>query len=41
MAASFGSGVMLSLVSGMRGPSVISVGVMFALADGGLFKVII
>ncbi|PWA52991.1 hypothetical protein CTI12_AA449320 [Artemisia annua] len=39
MAAAFGSGVMLSLVTGMRGASVISVGVFFALANGGKFKV--
>ncbi|XP_071719751.1 chloroplastic import inner membrane translocase subunit HP30-2-like [Rutidosis leptorrhynchoides] len=39
MISGFGSGVMLSLVTGMRGPSVISVGVLFALVNGGLIKV--
>ncbi|GJR14855.1 nucleolar protein 14 [Tanacetum coccineum] len=38
MVTSFGSGVMLSLVSGMRGPDVISTGVILALVNGGIFK---
>nr|XP_043611804.1 chloroplastic import inner membrane translocase subunit HP30-2-like [Erigeron canadensis] len=36
--AGFGSGVTVSLVSGMRGPSVLSVGLVFALGSAGLFK---
>nr|XP_043609590.1 chloroplastic import inner membrane translocase subunit HP30-2-like [Erigeron canadensis] len=39
MMAGFGSGVMSSLVSGMSGPSVIPVGIFFALLSGGAFKV--
>ncbi|GJU58901.1 chloroplastic import inner membrane translocase subunit HP30-2 [Tanacetum coccineum] len=38
MVAGFGYGVALSLVTGMRGPKVMSVGVIFALFNGGLFK---
>ncbi|GJV46642.1 hypothetical protein Tco_1431178 [Tanacetum coccineum] len=34
----FGYGVALSLVTGMRGPRVMSVGVICALISGGLFK---
>ncbi|KAD5803600.1 hypothetical protein E3N88_14960 [Mikania micrantha] len=39
LAAGFSTGVVLSLVTGMRGPEVISVGVMFALVNGGVYKV--
>ncbi|XP_071720563.1 uncharacterized protein [Rutidosis leptorrhynchoides] len=38
MLASFGAGVALSLVTGMRGPSVISLGVFFALVDGAMYQ---
>ncbi|KAJ8763068.1 hypothetical protein K2173_023273 [Erythroxylum novogranatense] len=42
MAAAFGSGAMFSLVSGMGGPNpaanAITSGLMFALVQGGLFK---
>ncbi|GKE00445.1 chloroplastic import inner membrane translocase subunit HP30-2-like protein, partial [Tanacetum coccineum] len=38
MVAGFGYGVALSLVTGMRGPRVMSVGVICALISGGLFK---
>ncbi|KAJ0817548.1 putative mitochondrial import inner membrane translocase subunit TIM22 [Helianthus annuus] len=41
MVAGFGCGVVLSLVTGMRGPEIMSVGAIFALYNGGLFKVII
>ncbi|XP_071719213.1 uncharacterized protein [Rutidosis leptorrhynchoides] len=37
--AGFASGVAISLVTGMRGPSVISVGVLCALVNGGIYKV--
>ncbi|XP_071720778.1 chloroplastic import inner membrane translocase subunit HP30-2-like [Rutidosis leptorrhynchoides] len=37
--AGFGSGVMLSLVSGMRGQNAISVGLFIALLKGGACKV--
>ena len=43
MAAGFGSGVMFSLVSGIGGSNqaatAITSGVLFALAQGGFFKV--
>ncbi|PWA71918.1 hypothetical protein CTI12_AA275950 [Artemisia annua] len=38
MVAGFGYGTALSLVTGMRGPRVMSVGVICALISGGLFK---
>ncbi|MFS7959579.1 putative mitochondrial import inner membrane translocase subunit TIM22 [Helianthus anomalus] len=38
--AGFGYGVVLSLANGMRGPSVLSVGALCALFNGGMFKVI-
>ncbi|XP_021990699.1 uncharacterized protein LOC110887275 isoform X1 [Helianthus annuus] len=36
--AGFGYGVAVSLANGMRGPSVLSVGVVWALFNGGMFK---
>jgi hypothetical protein len=43
MIAAFGSGSMFALVSGMGGPNqlpnMISSGVFFALAQGGIYKV--
>ncbi|KAK1426251.1 hypothetical protein QVD17_14921 [Tagetes erecta] len=38
MVAGFGYGVVISLATGMRGPNVLSVGVMCALFNGGMFK---
>lgn len=38
--AGFGYGVVLSLVTGMRVPSVMSVGVICALVNVGIYKVI-
>ncbi|KAI7735208.1 hypothetical protein M8C21_030500, partial [Ambrosia artemisiifolia] len=39
--AAFGCGATLSLLTGLRGREVISIGVIFALVNGGIFKVII
>ncbi|MFS7995267.1 putative mitochondrial import inner membrane translocase subunit TIM22 [Helianthus anomalus] len=39
MVAGFGCGVVISLVTGLRGPSIMSLGVIFALLSGGMFKV--
>ncbi|GJS54150.1 chloroplastic import inner membrane translocase subunit HP30-2-like protein [Tanacetum coccineum] len=38
MVSGFGSGVMVSLVSGMRGPSVMSIGVLFAAVNCAMLK---
>ncbi|PWA80733.1 hypothetical protein CTI12_AA167820 [Artemisia annua] len=38
MQTRFGSGVMVSLVSGMRGPSVTSIGVLFAVVNCAMLK---
>ncbi|KAL8259909.1 hypothetical protein R6Q59_027862 [Mikania micrantha] len=39
MVSGFGYGVVISLVTGMKGPSVISSGAMFALLNAGMHKV--
>ncbi|KAD3337175.1 hypothetical protein E3N88_32695 [Mikania micrantha] len=38
MVSGFGYGVVISLVTGMKGPSVISSGAMFALLNAGMHK---
>ncbi|MFS7907902.1 putative mitochondrial import inner membrane translocase subunit TIM22 [Helianthus anomalus] len=40
LVAAFGSGIAVSLATGLEGPEVISFGVLFALGNGGMFKVI-